>query len=118
MGLKKFKPNILVAVPRVYEAIYSGIQRKLRNKKIAKKLVNFAINATIRAKKDKSILKRLVNKFFAKTIGSLITSKIRDNMGHFSLLVTAGAACPKHIFYFFFFIFLPFSNAQGLTEVS
>jgi len=117
-ALKQFKPNILVSVPRVYQAIHLGIQKKLRNKPLAKKLLNFTVEMYKNTKRSASWIQWILAQLFMFTLGKLITRKIRQNIGKFNLLVTAGAACPSHIYDFFEAIGMPLTNAQGLTEVS
>lgn len=116
-GLRNFEPNILVAVPRVYEAVYNGIQRKLRKKKAMKKIVQLSIKSYLKYK-EASWLKKCFYGLYVHTVGNFITSKIRKNIGNFKILVTAGAACPQRIYDFFEAIGMPLTNAQGLTEVS
>lgn len=116
-GLKTFKPNILVSVPRVYQAIHQGIQKKLRNKPFARTLLNFCVQVHARSKKA-AWPQRLLGSLFTHTIGRIITSKVRQGLGDFWLTVTAGAACPEHIYDFFEAVGRPLTNAQGLTEVS
>jgi len=117
-GLKTFNPNIIVSVPRVYQAIYQGIQKKLRRRKIAKKIVNFAVQLRVEANHSQSFIKRCVCSILSNTVGKLLTNQIRKNIGKFKLMVTAGAACPEHIYDFYQAIGLPLTNAQGLTEVA
>ena len=117
-GLKELNPNILVSVPRVYQAIYQGIYRKLRTKPFAKKMIAFFVNLQSSSKRSSSWIKRIACKFLVKTIGYLLMSKVRQGLGKFRLLVTAGAACPTHLYDFFEAIGMPLTNAQGLTEVS
>jgi long-chain acyl-CoA synthetase len=116
-GLKTFKPNILVSVPRVYQAIHQGIQKKLRAKPVARKLVDFCVRVHAKGKRA-AWPQRLLAALFTKTAGRLITHKIRQGLGDFLLTVTAGAACPEHIYDFFEAVGRPLTNAQGLTEVS
>ena len=116
-GLKTFKPNILVSVPRVYQAVHQGIQKKLRSKPIARKLIDFCVNVHTASKRG-FWPKRILCKLFTKTIGHLLTAKVRDGIGKFNLMATAGAACPEHVYDFFEAIGMPLTNAQGLTEVS
>lgn len=117
-GLKTFAPNILVSVPRVYQAIHQGIQRKLRDKPLAQKLIGFNAALQGESKRSRSLPKRLLARLFVKTIGRVLTSKIRQNLGKFNILVTAGASCPEYIYDFYESIGIPLTNAQGLTEVS
>lgn len=117
-GLKSLKPNILVSVPRVYQAIHQGIQKKLRNKPLAQKLINTTVNIYTVQKRSPSFPKRMLAAAFSKTIGRILTHKIRENLGKFKLLVTAGASCPEYIYDFYEAIGMPLTNAQGLTEVS
>jgi long-chain acyl-CoA synthetase len=117
-GLHVFRPNILVAVPRVYQAIYQGIYRKLRNKDRARKLLDLSVKMHTELKEGKSLWSKIKGGVFSYTIGRMITSKVKKNIGDFKILVTAGAACPEHIYEFFAAIGLPLTNAQGLTEAS
>jgi len=117
-GLRHFEPNILVAVPRVYQAVYNGIQRKLRNKNFTRKLLEFSVRTSLVAKRDSFFLKRMIAGLYANTIGKVLTSKVKKGIGNFKIMITAGAACPEHIYDFFEGIGLPLTNGQGLTEVS
>lgn len=117
-GLKTFQPNILVSVPRVYEAIHQGIQKKIRDKRVAQKLVDFTVRAYAVSRKSPSWAKRVVASLYCKTIGRFLTAKIRKGLGKFNLLVSAGAAGKENVYDFFGAIGMPLTNAQGLTEVS
>ncbi|WP_372370155.1 long-chain fatty acid--CoA ligase [Candidatus Uabimicrobium sp. HlEnr_7] len=116
-GLSNFQPNILVAVPRVYEAVYNGIQRKLRKKNFMRKLLHRCVD-TYHKYRNASFFGKCYYGLFVHTVGNLVTSKVRKNIGQFKILLTAGAACPQHIYDFFEAIGMPLTNAQGLTEVS
>ncbi len=115
----KVKPTFLIAVPRVFNKIYDGIQAKMiETGGISKKLFDMAVNA---AKKN-----RLQNgniDFFTKIklkIGNkIVFSKIRSKFGgELEASITASAKMNNDISDFFTDIGLPVYDCYGLSETS
>lgn len=139
--LKKLNPHVLPAVPRVFEAVYDGIIKKMRKTGgIVYKLFTFFLNVAI-------ILKRMHRKMFCKNacftsykpvlwwilffipwlllwplygLGNLIVfRKIKAMLGtNFRAGVAGGGAFPKKIDEFFWAIGVKVVEGYGLTETA
>lgn len=139
--LKKLNPHVLPAVPRVFEAVYDGIIKKMRKTGgIVYKLFTFFLNVAI-------VLKRMHRKMFKKNacfssykaglwqvlffipwlllwplyaLGDLIVfRKIKAMLGsNFRAGVAGGGAFPKKIDEFFWAIGVKVVEGYGLTETA
>ena len=139
--LKKMNPSVLPAVPRVFEAVYDGITKKMRK---AGGIVNFMFNFFV---KVGIIHKRMERKMFAQNpcfttplqglwwvlfvipwvlmwplygLGNLLVfRKIKVMLGtNFRCGVSGGGAFPPQIDEFFWAIGVKVVEGYGLTETA
>jgi len=135
--LKTFKPHYMVAVPRLWESIYEGVQKQFREQPANKqKLVNFFL-----AQSEKYIIaNRIANdlnldhakqgKLAAKikaaalsplhTLGDkIVYKKIREAVGgNIKALISGGGSLAMHLENFYEIINIPILVGYGLTETS
>ena len=139
--LKKMNPSVLPAVPRVFEAVYDGVTKKMRK---AGGIVNFMFNFFV---KVGIIHKRMERKMFAQNpcfttplqglwwvlfiipwtlmwplygLGNLLVfRKIQVLLGtNFRCGVSGGGAFPPQIDEFFWAIGIKVVEGYGLTETA
>ncbi|AVH64509.1 long-chain fatty acid--CoA ligase [Nostoc sp. 'Peltigera membranacea cyanobiont' 213] len=138
--LKKFKPNYMVGVPRLWESIYEGVQKQFREQPANKqRLVNFLLGISdkyIRARRTAqgldlnnlhaSAVERLAAKIQASALlplhalgERLVYAKVREATGgEVKQMISGGGALPKHIDNFFEIIGVQILQGYGLTETS
>jgi long-chain acyl-CoA synthetase len=137
--LKDYKPNYMVAVPRLWESIYEGAQKQFRDQSAKKqKLVNFFFEKSgkyIAARRivqgldiDKqmnpggTLAARLQCAALAPIhqLGEkLVYSKVRAATGgEIRQVISGGGALPKHIDNFFEIIGVSILVGYGLTETA
>lgn len=139
--LKSLDPQVLPAVPRVIEAIYDGIYRKMRKTGgITLKIFNFFVTAALfHSKLDRVLFDRTTRYGMDKRWlqwpafvipwlvfypikllgGAIVFRKIRSMLGkHFRGAVAGGGALPPAIDKFFWAIGVPLVEGYGLTETS
>ncbi|BAY63747.1 AMP-dependent synthetase and ligase [Calothrix brevissima NIES-22] len=138
--LKDFKPQYMVAVPRLWESIYEGVQKQFREQPEKKqRLINFLLSNSDRYIKAKRIadglslehlqasaIERLSAKIQALSLSPLHTlgeklvyAKVREATGgQIKYVISGGGALPKHIDNFFEIIDIRILQGYGLTETS
>lgn len=138
--LKQYKPNYMVAVPRLWESIYEGVQKQFREQPAKKqRLIKFLLGMSERYIKAKRIaegtsLEHLhassINRFAAKSIAltlfpfhalgeKLVYGKVREATGgKIKQVISGGGALPRHIDTFFEIIGVQILQGYGLTETS
>ncbi len=138
--LKRFKPHHMVGVPRLWDSLYEGIQKQLREKSpTQQKIVQFFFNISQTFILSRRIANNMslehfdasaVDRFIArlKTIflaplhslgDKLVYNKIRDGIGgNFETLVSGGGSLAKHLDDFYEIINVPVLVGYGLTETS
>jgi len=115
------QPDFIIAVPRVFNRIYNGIQAKMKEAG-GMKLLLFT-RAVAAAKKRRELAEQgkssvAVNMEY-KLLDKLVFSKIRDRFGgRLQGSVTASATMNTEIAHFFMDIGIPLYDAYGLTETS
>ncbi len=138
---KSLDPQVLPAVPRVIEAIYDGIYKKMRKTGgITLKVFNFFVTvALFHSKLDRVLFDRTTRYGIDKRWlqwpafvipwlllypikllgGAIVFRKIRAMLGkHFRGAVAGGGALPPAIDKFFWAIGVPLVEGYGLTETS
>lgn len=119
--LQLVKPTMLVAVPRVFNRVYDGIQMKIRDKGgLAKKLFDMGIEEN---KKKRELAKQgqssLMNSIKLALVDKIVYSKLRDLFGgNLQLSISSSAALNADIAQFMFDIGAPVYEAWGMTEIS
>lgn len=143
--LRKYQPHYLIAVPLVYETLYSGIQKQLASSSAARKLVAFLFirisMAYMEAKRiyegkcvtscvqQPALLLSILDSLLARVIASIlwplhmlakkfVYSKIHAAIGISKAGVSGGGSLPSHVDKFFEAIGIKVQNGYGLTESS
>jgi long-chain acyl-CoA synthetase len=138
--LKDFKPNFMIAVPRLWESIYEGVQKQFREQPAKKqRLIYSLLGASERYIKAKRIAQGLsldhlhvssVGRLGARIMASalfplhalgerLVYGKVREATGgRIKQVISGGGALPRHIDNFFEIIGVEILQGYGLTETS
>ncbi|ACB50483.1 probable long-chain-fatty-acid CoA ligase [Crocosphaera subtropica ATCC 51142] len=138
--LKKFKPHHMVGVPRLWDSLYEGIQKQLRDQSpTQQKIVQFFFNLSqtfILSRRiannmslehfDASGTERFIARLKASLLAplhslgdKLVYNKIREGLGgNFETLVSGGGSLAKHLDDFYEIINVPVLVGYGLTETS
>jgi len=138
--LTTFKPEYMVAVPRLWESIYEGIQKNLREQPAGKqKLVQFFLKLSDRYIKAKRTWQKLdlynLNPSMGQRLGAGITAlslwlfhKLGDALvyqkiraatgGRFEFIVSGGGSIAEHLEDFYEIIGVEILGGYGLTETS
>ena len=107
--MKERKPNIIIAVPRLFEKIYERVMAKVNKNFMTKTLFRYAFQV----KKEGN------NETLNKLFDQYLFSKIRTEFGgEVRFFVSGGAALPPKIGKFFAILGLPILEGYGLTETS
>jgi long-chain acyl-CoA synthetase len=110
----KVMPTYLIAVPKVFNRIYDGIQAKMKEAGgIKKMLFDMACREAVkcRGKANKTVKLRILDK--------IVFAKIRERFGgRLTGVLTASAVMNTHIAMFFADLGIPTYDAYGLTETS
>lgn len=138
--LIKFKPSYMIAVPRLWESIYEGVQKQFRSQPANKqKLIKFLldmsqkyilarriaqglslddINASVMEQIGAKILELVLLPF--QILGEkLVYAKVREATGgRIKQVISGGGALPRHIDNFFEIIGVEILQGYGLTETS
>jgi len=119
-AMQSFKPNFLLAVPRVFEKVYNSAEQKAEaagKGKIFRKAVQVAIDysRSLDTKKGASVGLKLQYKLF----DALVYKKLRAAMGgNVKYAVSGGAPLGERLGHFFRAIGLIVLEGYGLTETS
>jgi long-chain acyl-CoA synthetase len=138
--LKKFKPNYMIAVPRLWESIYEGVQKQFREQPAKKQsLVKFLLEMSqkyIEARRisqglslnhiHASVIERSQAKIvelgllsFHKLGEKLVYAKVREATGgNIKHVISGGGALPGYIDNFFEIVGVEILQGYGLTETS
>ena len=119
-GMQSFRPNFLLAVPRVFEKVYNSAEQKAEaggKGKIFRKAVQVAIDYSrgLDTKKGPSLALKIQHKLF----DALVYKKLRAAMGgNVEYAVSGGAPLGERLGHFFRSIGLIVLEGYGLTETS
>ena len=119
-GMQSFRPNFLLAVPRVFEKVYNSAEQKAEaggKGKIFRKAVQVAIDYSrgLDSKKGPSLSLKIQHKIF----DALVYKKLRAAMGgNVEYAVSGGAPLGERLGHFFRSIGLIVLEGYGLTETS
>jgi long-chain acyl-CoA synthetase len=119
-GMQSFKPNFLLAVPRVFEKVYNSAEQKAEaggKGNIFRKAVQVAIDYSraLDTSKGPSFGLKLQHKVF----DALVYKKLRSAMGgNVEYAVSGGAPLGERLGHFFRAIGLIVLEGYGLTETS
>lgn len=116
------KPTIMMAVPRLYEKIYSRIQDNVAKSSFLKRAIfNWAIGvgkaANVYRERNEPLPKGLASK--VHRADKLVFGKLKDRVGgRLRYFVSGGAALSKEIEEFFWAAGIVILQGYGLTETS
>ncbi|SDP22760.1 AMP-dependent synthetase/ligase [Desulforhopalus singaporensis] len=119
--LATVKPTVLVAVPRIFEKIYSGIQTKIASEPdIKQKLFHTAVECGWKSFLLSQGRGSWSSILLAKPLLDLLVgSKVRARLGNrLRVVITGGAPLSENISRFFIGLGLPLYQGYGLTETS
>ncbi|CDN11602.1 Long-chain-fatty-acid--CoA ligase [Richelia intracellularis] len=138
--LKQYKPHYMVAVPRLFESIYEGLQKQFREQPENKqRLVNTLLGISEKYIEARRVVQELdLNNFKPSTwekivaniqkivlfplhllADKLVHTKVREATGgRVKQMISGGGALPKHIDNFFEIIGVQILVGYGLTETS
>jgi long-chain acyl-CoA synthetase len=138
--LKKFKPNYMIAVPRLWESIYEGVQKQFREQPASKqRLINFLLGMSEKYIKARRIAQNLsldhlhassIERLSAKILAAalfplhalgekIVYAKVREATGgQIKQVISGGGALPRHIDNFFEIVGVEILQGYGLTETS
>ncbi|NRB09729.1 MAG: long-chain fatty acid--CoA ligase [Richelia sp.] len=138
--LKQYKPHYMVAVPRLFESIYEGLQKQFREQPENKqRLVNTLLGISEKYIEARRVVQELdLNNFKPSTwekivaniqkfvlfplhllADKLVHTKVREATGgRVKQMISGGGALPKHIDNFFEIIGVEILVGYGLTETS
>ena len=138
--LKTYKPQYMVGVPRIWESIYEGVQKQLREQPAKKQaLVQFFLGQSERYVKARRTARNLnpedlnpsvMERFMARGECTLLTPlhKLGDRLiyktireatgGEVKFLVSGGGSFAKHLDLFYEIIGVDILQGYGLTETS
>ena len=138
--LKKFQPNYMVAVPRLWESIYEGVQKQFREQPAKKQsLVKFLLEMSQKYVEARRISQGLsLNHIQASVIArsqakitelallplhilgeKLVYAKVREATGSkIKHVISGGGALPTYIDNFFEIVGVEILQGYGLTETS
>ena len=113
------KPTLLIAVPRIFNKVYSGITQKMNAQGgLAKFLFTMGLNAR---KVERESLKgdSFLNQVKIKIADKIVFSKIREKFGgNLRMSISSSAALSVEVAKFFDDIGIPIYEAWGMTELS
>ncbi|OAN19020.1 long-chain fatty acid--CoA ligase [Photobacterium jeanii] len=121
-ALSEVKPNVMAAVPRVYEKIYSSVYEKVAKAPFHRKLIfTWAVNMGARmaachqeCREPSAMLKRA-----HKLADKMVLSKLRDVLGgQIKLMPCGGAKLDPTIGRFFHAIGINVKLGYGMTETT
>ena len=138
--LKDFKPNYMVAVPRLWESIYEGVQKQFRDQPPNKqRLVKFFFDVSHRYIAARRILHGLSLEVLKPSIAQrlaaalqaallwlphrlgdrLVYHQVREGIGgEVNFLVSGGGSIAEHLEDFFEIIGVDILGGYGLTETA
>ncbi|MDX2256725.1 MAG: AMP-binding protein [Pseudanabaenaceae cyanobacterium bins.39] len=138
--LKEQKPHYMVAVPRLWESIYEGIQKNFRDQPASKqRLINFFLGNSQKYITAKRVLQGLNVENLSPSLGDkikaalvslvlwpihrlghkLVYQKVREATGgNFKYIVTGGGSIAEHLEDFYEIVGIEILGGYGLTETS
>jgi long-chain acyl-CoA synthetase len=116
--LARVRPTVLIAVPRIFNRVYEGVQKQLAEKPLPiQKLVAFGIRASARARKGESLNPLERAALFASD--RLVFAKVRQKMGgRLRFVVSGSAALSPQVAEFIDALGVDVFEGYGLTETS
>ncbi|MEQ1723283.1 MAG: AMP-binding protein, partial [Pseudobdellovibrio sp.] len=118
-NLKEVKPDFIIAVPRIFEKVYSGIMAQIETQKYKQKIFAHALEAAQEIQKyritKESIPWLLLARYEA--LNKIAFAPIREAFGgNLKFAVSGGAPISRELVDFFGYCGLPILEGYGLTE--
>jgi len=120
-NLKQIKPDFIIAVPRIFEKVYSGVMAQVETNQVKQKLFSEALESALEVDKYRktktTIPWGLLLKYEA--LNKLAFSPIREAFGgRLKFAISGGAPLDAKINNFFFNCGIPLLEGYGLTETT
>ncbi len=111
------KPTLLIAVPRVFNKVYTGLKDRMdKEGGLPKKLFDMGLKESENKRSGKG---GLMNSLKLGLVDKLVYSKVRDKFGgRIKMCLSSSAALSPKIAEFFSDIGIPVYEAWGMTELS
>ncbi|WP_055075647.1 long-chain fatty acid--CoA ligase [Pseudanabaena sp. 'Roaring Creek'] len=138
--LREHKPDYMVAVPRLWESIYEGVQKQFREQPPSKqRLVDFFLKASQKYITAKRVVQGLNVANLSPSLGDklkasvvvlslwvvhklghkLVYQKVREATGgNFQYIVSGGGSIAEHLEDFYEIVGIEILGGYGLTETS
>jgi long-chain acyl-CoA synthetase len=116
--LGRVRPTVLIAVPRVFNRVYEGVQKQLLSRPFPlRKLVEFGMAAAAKARRGASL--NLPERAAFALSDRLVFSKVRERMGgRLRFVVSGSAALSPKVAEFIDALGIDVFEGYGLTEAS
>ncbi|MBY0553833.1 long-chain fatty acid--CoA ligase [bacterium] len=118
-NLKEVKPDFLIAVPRIFEKVYSGIMAQVETQKYKQKIFTQALDAAHQMRKYRKTRESVPWLLLAKyeALNKIAFGPIQDAFGgNLKFAVSGGAPISYELVDFFACCGLPILEGYGLTE--
>jgi long-chain acyl-CoA synthetase len=117
-NLPEVKPTVLIAVPRIFNRIYDGVNQQMRDKpKAIQALFHAGIRAATRRSRGNQL--SFSESLTLKLADKLIFKKVRQKFGgRLKLVVSGSAALSKEVAEFIDALGIEVYEGYGLTETS
>lgn len=111
------KPTLLIAVPRVFNKVYTGLKDRMEKEGgLPKKLFDMGLKESEKKRTGKG---GLMNSAKLALVDKLVYSKVREKFGgRIKMCLSSSAALSPKIAEFFSDIGIPVYEAWGMTELS
>ncbi|MEK6773694.1 MAG: long-chain fatty acid--CoA ligase [Bdellovibrionota bacterium] len=121
VNLKEIQPTILVAVPRIFEKIYSAIWAQMENQKLKAKAFDWALKAGLAVGELKQTRSQMPLSLLAEFIlaDRLLLCRVRDAFGgKLKFCISGGAPLSSDVALFFHACGVLILEGYGLTETT
>lgn len=120
--LVKQQPTIMASVPRIWETVYEGIMKKIRERnRLQRTIISLSLKAAADYSKHKFVLNplRILEYPLYRFADSVVFQKLRDRLGgRLRFAISGGSSLPRHIDDFFAAAGVDILEGYGLTETS
>lgn len=115
-------PSIMASVPRIWERVYNGVMKKVKEQNgIKRAMFNLMLKTSIESHKKKHPAHpmKIAGRFTTKMLDKIVFSELRAKLGKkFRLGVSGGSKLPDYIDDFFNVAKIDLIEGYGLTETS
>ncbi|OGF49124.1 MAG: hypothetical protein A2231_12470 [Candidatus Firestonebacteria bacterium RIFOXYA2_FULL_40_8] len=115
-------PSVMASVPRIWERVYNGVMKKVKEQSgIKRSIFNLMLKTSIDSHKKKypAHPARIFGKLTTKMLDKMVFAELRSKLGKkFRLGVSGGSKLPDYIDDFFNVAKIELIEGYGLTETS